>query len=343
MRGEISKFVFIDSSVDDGRVSLPTPPFCCVDNESMSFTLLDFAMRRNWPTINATNNTFYIYMDSDQSLYEVVIPPGDYATYDDLKEAVDTAIAATITAADSTTALKINVTSITPTFVDVSRTFVFTITMTSTASVTANDVEIRCYHVKSGAVPSGVSKQGAFSDCYEILGAEPLTSDVDKNSLKRVSTNKLYSQFPVSLSTLDALYIRTNFDMHSYESPGLDMFHKPSVQVQPSSIFARVPIRNSDSSMRQAHEIVTYEDAGGDMYQKFIQRNNLEHIQFYVTDKRNRTLAEFDKKQNEIGLMSFSMTLRWDKFVPEKPAHPIPKGFPAQTFPPSYGYGAARV
>ena len=79
------------------------------------------------------------------------------------------------------------------------------------------------------------------------------------------------------------------------------------------------------------------------MYQKFIQRNNLEHIQFYVTDKRNRTLAEFDSKQAEFGMMSFNLTLRWDKFVPEKSTHPIPKGFPAQTFPPSYGYGGARV
>ena len=60
-------------------------------------------------------------MDGDQSLYEVVIPVGDYATYDDLKAAVNTALAATITAADSTTQLKINVDSITPTFVELTR------------------------------------------------------------------------------------------------------------------------------------------------------------------------------------------------------------------------------
>ena len=111
MRGEISKYLYIDSSCDNGRVSLPPQPFSCADHESMSFTLLSFSMRRNFPQISAINNRFYIYVRLDQSFYEVIIPPGDYGTYEAIKDAINIAIAATILA-NATETLGDEVTSI---------------------------------------------------------------------------------------------------------------------------------------------------------------------------------------------------------------------------------------
>ena len=64
-------------------------------------------------------------------------------------------------------------TSITVTFTNSTRMFVFTIQMANSATATLNDVEIRCYHIKDGNVPTGVTREGAFSDSYEILGANP--------------------------------------------------------------------------------------------------------------------------------------------------------------------------
>ena len=345
MRGEISKFLFIDSEVNSGRVSLPPQTFACHDNEKMSFTLVDFSMRRNFPQISAANNTFFIYMQTDQTFYEVVIPIGDYENHTSINNAINTALALTITNAVGSS-LKTNVTSIVSTFDDLIRTYVFNITLVAGATAQVKDVELRCYHIKSGNIPSGItSKYAAYSDVHEILGGEPLKTDEDKNSFYRdlSSPNILYSKFPASLSTLDALYLRCNLELGNYESPGLDMFHQDGVQMQNSNIIAKIPLQGSTAAIRKAHEIITFEDNGGDLYQKFLPVNNLEHVQFFVTDKRNRSLAEYSPGQASIGLMSFNLTMRWDKFIPQKPEHPIPKGFPKPSYPPSYGYGQPRI
>ena len=57
MRGQVTKYLFIDSSVEDGNIHLPPHPFSTVDEESMALTLLSFSMRKNIPQINNTNNT----------------------------------------------------------------------------------------------------------------------------------------------------------------------------------------------------------------------------------------------------------------------------------------------
>jgi len=98
MRGDVTKYLFIDSAVDNGRVSLPSHPFSCIDNETMTFTLLNFTMRRNWPQINQTNNRFYIYLRNSQTFYEVVLPAGDYDDYASITTALNDALVATMTA-----------------------------------------------------------------------------------------------------------------------------------------------------------------------------------------------------------------------------------------------------
>ena len=69
VRGQVSKLIFIDSSVNtDGRdhtkVMCPPHPFSAQGNERMALTLVSFTMRRNWYNINATNNTFYLFVSN---------------------------------------------------------------------------------------------------------------------------------------------------------------------------------------------------------------------------------------------------------------------------------------
>ena len=65
MRGQESKLIFIDSSVntlgDKTKVIVPSHPFSATGGERMALTLVSFAMRRNWYNVNPTNNTFYVY------------------------------------------------------------------------------------------------------------------------------------------------------------------------------------------------------------------------------------------------------------------------------------------
>jgi hypothetical protein len=343
MRGDLTKYLFIDSSVRHGRVSLPTQPFNCTGNDQMSFTLLDFQMRRSFPAVNNTNNIFYIYDKSTQTNYECVLDYGDY-DFNTMKTELNAAFARVIAHTDNTS-LASKLTSITVDFIPGERQYTFTLAMIVGNS--EEDIEIRCYHVKDGFIPTGISKQGAFSDSFELLGAEPLMNgNEEMNSLLRDPKDvaRLISYLPASLSTLDSIYLRMNLELGNYESPGLDVYHKNGVQMQNSSVIARIRVEDSESSTKKVHEQISFRDSGGDMYQKMLPLKNLEHLQFFVTDKRNRSLAEYDGSQSRLGLMAFSLTLRWDKFVQQtKDINQIPTRPPPTPFLPSYGYNMPRI
>ena len=57
-----------------------------------------------------------------------------------------------------------------------------------------------------------------------------------------------------------------NLELGNYESPGLDVFHQNGVQMQNSSIIARIAVSDSESSMKKSHEQIRYLDSAGDMY-----------------------------------------------------------------------------
>lgn len=375
MRGDLTKFLFIDSALDDGRVSLPSRPFSCHGHEQMSLTLINFTMKRNFPLINSYNNTFYIYDTKNDSYYEVVIPGGTYFSFDtgtdSLKAAIQRAITATLTAAldrhtDSSnppagTANHIpapNVTGITVAYDKVLRCFTFDPTITSSNTNPVGDdntIHIRCFHLKTNtAAPAGVTQNGSQSDVHEILGMKTIfdaSNLFNCAGLDRIvvsgqqDQDLLYGLFPASLSTLDALYLRGNFDLGNYESAGLDVVKEKNDEVQHSSIFARIPIESTNESDTDTHRLITYDDTN-DVYQKMLPMKSMEHLQFFVTDKRNRRLAAFGKKQEKFGEMHFNCVLRWDKFIgPKEMEHEslYDNNLPPQLFPNTYGYGQPRM
>jgi hypothetical protein len=95
-----SRLIFIDSELNgspNAVVEFPSQPFsvCCSDH--MRLTLLSFQMRRNWYSVNATNNTFYIFNAAQTGAYvEVKIVPDSYESMDELAAAVQKALIAAI-------------------------------------------------------------------------------------------------------------------------------------------------------------------------------------------------------------------------------------------------------
>ena len=328
MRGDISKYLFIDSNVNDGRVSLP-PTFSCVGNESMSLTLIDFALRRKFYDINKTNNTFYILDRLSSTFYEIEIPEGDY-TQAELTNAINS----TLTKVISVTSLTNKVASITSALTAAGKKRVFTFSMQSGYAI--DEFEIRCYFIKSGNLPIGVSAQGAHSDCFEILGGRPLRSSGDNFSslVIDIANGTFTGLLPSSTTTMDSLYLRSNVEMGNFESPDLGN-HIGDHQLLPSNILARIPV---EIDFKFSGE------TGNDVYQKTIPLKNLEHLHIFCTDKRGRSLADYNPSKGEAPI-SFSVTLRWDKFIP--PAPPthgeIPSGFPKLPIQPTYGYGMPRI
>jgi hypothetical protein len=316
MRGHISKLIWIDSSVnthgDRTKVLVPSHPFSAAGNERMGLTLVSFAMRRNWYNVNPTNNTAYIYVGN--TYYEFTITPGVYSTFASLATALQNALNETIIA---------SVAQITSAAVAYSATTrLFTITFTMAAGHNATVVQIRTFAIKGGALPAGVGLQGGFSDVHEILGAKPLRDATDDfNSMTQQASNVCRSKFPASLNTLDAIYVHlTTLETGNFMSTGHEVHIADSLRLVESSLFARIPF--DDSSFTEVHEVIQFEDSGGDMFQSMLTRKSLENLEIRVTDARGRSLANMDPTQADEGLMAFKMCLRWDLFISPSPPEP---------------------
>jgi hypothetical protein len=309
MRGDLSKLIFIDSSVNtDGRehskIMCPPHPFSTTQGEKMTLTLVSYTQRRNWYNINPTNNTFYLTVNN--IFYEVVIQPGVYSTFASLGVAIAEALNITVT----------GTTEITSAFVSYdarSRLYAFQFAMA--AGHTTTTVQILCFAIKSGQLPPNVTLAGGFNDVHEILGGTPTrsTAVIEEAFIGSLSggVNTLTSKFPATLNTLDAIYLHfTSVQTGNYMSTGFESHTNESLRIIESSLFARIPFQ--DSAFSEAHETISYEDSGGDTFQTVIQ--HLETLDIRVTDARGRSLAQISPTQAESGLLSFKMVLRWDLF-----------------------------
>jgi hypothetical protein len=336
VRGQISRLIYIDSSVnthgDRTRVLLPPRSFTATNKEQISLTLQSFSMRRNWYNINPTNNTAFVY-DGD-SHYEFSITPGVYSTFADLATAVQAALTACIAA---NTNLGVLVASVTCTYN--TQTRLFDITFTKQAGQNAAQPQIRCFAMK-GPPPTGLSLQGLFNDLFEILGARPIRNLTEiGNSLQVVAGSPanqtvLQSRYPASLNTLDAIYIHLpTLETSNFMSTGHESHIEDSFRLVESSIFARIPFARS--AFDEVHEVVQFEDNGGDAFQSILTRKSLENLDIRVTDAKGRSLASVDPTQSDLGLMAFKMAIRFDLFIPPEPPEPS-HGVPvAGSHPPS--------
>jgi hypothetical protein len=318
VRGDVSKLLFLDSSVsthgDKTKVMLPPHPFSAQSNERMALTLQSFSMRRNWYNLNDTNRIFYLFVNG--VYYQVAITAGVYTTFNSLGNAINDALVATIA-----TVAEIASSAV----VYSATTRLFTIALTMAAGSTTVPVEIRCFSVKGGALPANVSIAGGFNDSHELLGGRPIRSvAAAANSLVgtiAAGVNTLVSYFPASLNTLDAVYLHTNtIETGNYMTTGHESHAQESLRLIESSLFARIPF--DDSTFTEAHEVVSFEDSGGDAFQSFLTRKTLETLDIRVTDARGRSLATLDPTQADEGLMAFRMVLRWDLFITPQPPQP---------------------
>jgi len=302
-------------------VLLPPRSFSATGNEAISLTLQSFSIRRNWYNINATNNTGYIYEINNTSAFEFQITPGVYTSFTALKTAIEAALDACIAANSQ---LSVWLTAATVAYDSTTR--LFTISLTKDGSYTNRQFQIRCFAIK-GAPPAGVSQQGGFNDLYEILGGSPLRSatatgaSLEITSSAGAAVEVLRSRYPAALNTLDAIYIHLpTLETGNFMSTGHESHVVDSLRLIESSIFARIPF--DDSTFTEAHEVIQFEDNGGDAFQSMMTRKSLENLDIRVTDAKGRSLASVGEDQANLGLMAFKMAIRYDVFIPPQPKEP---------------------
>lgn len=349
VRGQVSRLIFLDSSVnthgDRTRVLLPARAFSASGNEQMSITLQSFSIRRNWYNINPTNNTGFIFVDN--TYFEFSIDPGLYASFAphplafDLASAIQAGLANCIT---SNTTLGTIVSGVTCSYSI--KTRLFTIVFTKQSGQTAKTVEIRCFAVKDMAHPQVLTQNGAFNDLFEILGARPIRSFANAENSLRLATgsaanqDRLISRYPASLNTLDAIYIHLPaLETGNFMSTGLESHIAESQQIVESSIFARIPFANA--TFDETHEVVQFEDTGGDAFQSMLTRKSLDNLDIRITDGKGRSLANIDPSQSDLGLLSYKMALRFDIFIPpqpKEPSHGVARSALTHLHPPSVAH-----
>ena len=205
-------------------------------------------------------------------------------------------------------------------------TRLFTITFTKQAAHHDKVVEIRCFAIKDVAPPS-LTQNGGFNDLFEILGAKPIRSfAAAENSLRLVTgtpanEERLISRYPASLNTLDAIYIHLpTLETGNFMSTGHEVHIANSDRIVESSLFARIPF--DSSTFNETHEVIQFEDSGGDAFQSMLTRKSLDNLDIRITDAKGRSLANVDPTQSDLGLLAYKMAIRFDIFIPPQPKEP---------------------
>jgi hypothetical protein len=329
MKVRESKLMYIDSEINTvgnqgkAKIIVPNHQFTVYGSEQMRLTLISFEMRRSWYNINQSNNEFYLYSDAGSVFFPVVIAPGLYTKFDGgtytagakgLGHAIKDALDITVTA--MTVALSNTVTVTDVDYNENLRTFSFTM---GGAGLPA-DLEVVCFHCKTGAIPPGVSAAGFFNDSYEILGAIP-TRDVTQivpAFTKDGSSDTFESPLPASLNSLEAIYLRCNLQTSNYQTNGFSRNTPDRNTMTETNILARIPL--SRACFDPIFEFVQFEDSN-DLFQLHLRQKTLDALSLEVTDDKGRLLAEVDPRQADLGLMSFKCTLRWDALYNYQPPH----------------------
>ena len=302
-----SRLIFIDSELNgspNSVVEFPSQPFsvCCSDH--MRLTLLSFQMRRNWYSVNTTNNTFYIFNAVQTGAYaEVQIEPESYESMDELAAAIQTA-------------LKVVLINATCTYVAATRRLKFTL------AGALNSAYLVCFQVKQGTKPVSVSADGFFQDAHQLLGLVPTrNADAVLNaSGSSTGTTEFSAPFPASLNTLEALYLRTNLMGGNFQTYGHELGLPTRAGLTETQIFARIPL--SSAMYDAANPFVTFED-GNDLFQLHLQQKHIDRIEFAITDDKGRLLSQAAPGQTAAGLLGFRCVLRWDHVsaapIPQRP------------------------
>ena len=305
-----SRLVFIDSEINTignkarAKVIIPSHSFCVSGTDRMRLTLQSFEMRRNWYSVNQTNNIFYFYHSTNDVYTEVTIPAGSYDTFDKLAAAIQVGVRVVYSTA-------------TCTFNDETRKFALDLQGADAA------VYVVCFQVKQGTRPAGVSVTGFFQDSYELLGGVPSRTETPVNALEFVQGIRT-SPFPAALNTLEAIYLRCNLMGGNFQTYGHERYLPDQNGLTETQIFARIPLTRA--CFDPIFEFVTYEDAN-DLFQLNLQQKTIDSLELYVTDDKGRLLAEVDPQQADLGLLSFKCVLRWDHLVaPPPPAFVPTKG-----------------
>ena len=325
--------IFVDSQTgitpqgSTFKVSFPGNDFNVEANQTMKLRLVQFNMRRNWHAVNASNNEFYLHDQTNNRMYPIVIPSGDYETFADLAPKIRDAVDATLAFCVAGGTNPVN-----------GQTYPAVAGYAGTTSLATYDTQTRKIKLVLSAAPPGinvsfcsfrlkdvgliqnlaapadVSSNGRTQDVDEILGGDA-TEDADLS----VSTVKpLYDElvvnaefkgfYPAQLNSIEAVYLRCSTWSQNYQTSGYDTTEPVGNHVVPTSILARFPLRKV---VANEEPFIDYSDEN-DNFSATLQSSVLQSLTFSITDDKNRPLVPVSPSQYKRGKLACKFILAWE-------------------------------
>ena len=103
-----SRLIYVDSAAGvsanrgKAKIIVPNHPFTVGRDDRMALTLCQLTVRRQWYSINQTNNTLYLYTEATDTYTEVAITPGEYDSFNELALAIQAALQTVLAAVTCT-------------------------------------------------------------------------------------------------------------------------------------------------------------------------------------------------------------------------------------------------
>lgn len=301
-----SKLIFVDSDYDvlgEGdtfRVDIPPGSVTAGERQFIRLILQEFHGYKNFYNVNNNNNTLRLNIDG-AGFNDVVITPGNYETYNEIVDNLADQLVTELTGAGLTyTKDKIlpAVNKIPTSTTDRKLSIKLTNGATAAATFVLQAREIL-----------GTTAANSFSDAYALLGCKKVTSASDTTTQSfNVSIDggtgdiTITGDYPMQRSTAEHVYLRSSLinnnlgsKSHQGGSIGQDLTG--------TNILAKIPIQS---------EFISYSSDSGTGYFVDIPLVNLTHVEFVVTDHKNRRFPQVAAGQAESGNMNYSMVLRVD-------------------------------
>ena len=172
------------------------------------------------------------------------------------------------------------------------------------------------------------------SDAYILLGGDRVADDSVQSSLTVdlliPNTIRIRGRYPMQLTSLKHVYVRTDLTNTSLQSSSLNGVRAPSTHTINSNILAKIPMELRDVSYAAFY----------DEFFITLPQHTISSIRLFLTDHKGRPLAMLGANHATTGPMHFTATLRIDTIMRTPPGtlktRPIPKTVPTSKLGPFY-------
>jgi len=181
-----------------------------------------------------------------------------------------------------------------------------------------------------------------FQDSHQVLGARPaLDSSVNVdpslppqaiamnqfNGLQGLTptfANSTYvSPYVGQLNTIAALYLRIfGIQTANYQAPTIDRNMLNLGQVEPTPIFARIPLVSTVYD--DLNEMISWTDSSVREHRVDIDATQMSTLQFTLTDDKSRPIPRVSANQGIDGMQHYRFTLKFEIIQKDEKANIIP-------------------